>query len=66
MPTTPQPIPTTSTTRLPCGVTFFLTHAQRARVLARLARHGPDRTPALLAALGLNDESYSRNKPRTK
>lgn len=38
---------------LPHALTFFLSAGERERVLRRLRRHGPDRTAALRAALGL-------------
>ena len=42
---------------LPHALTFFLTGAQRSRVLARLSRVHRDRATALLIALGASDGS---------
>jgi len=47
----------------PATVTFFVTAAERAAVLAALRRRGPDRSAALLAALGVGAIGRGRGGP---
>ena len=51
-PAQPKPAPDPET--LPYALTFFLSRAERASVLARLKRHGSDRSGALMRALRID------------
>lgn len=53
----PPPAPPPDPSRLPQAVTFFLTPAQRDRLVARLEAIAPERSQALVALLGLDDAS---------
>lgn len=56
----PPPAPSTDPQTLPHPLTFFLTASDRARVLRTLRAIEPDRSRALLAALGLREHVAPR------
>lgn len=53
----PAPAPPPAWETMPSSITFFLTQRERARVLKRLRVMSPDRSRALLIALGLRKGS---------
>lgn len=60
----PHPRPERGSGHLPDALTFFMTRAQRRRVLRALREHHNDRTRALLIALGLGDGAQARRGVR--
>lgn len=54
--TLPCPVHEPHTANLPAALTIFLTRSQRARVVRALSTIHPDRTQALLAALGIDSK----------
>jgi len=60
----PQPEPERDTGHLPDTLTFFMTRAQRTRVLRALREDHNDRTRALLCARGLSEGAIPRKGVR--